>query len=171
MKKFKCFHRVTESQTHKDTQYTGEWNFFVPDFNILPYLLLSQMYNINVLLLDERVKLLKTDARHKNWCKTQKMSSNLRQKIFDTFFLITYKKSCTAAFWERLTIIPNFHQFPAIFLTIEKEKFSLEGGLFFVKINQQQYHLNHCGAVFYRLDFPFHFIKCVLISKNTCSIL
>ena len=34
--------RVTESQTLKGTQYTGVWNFFVPDFNKLPYSLHSQ---------------------------------------------------------------------------------------------------------------------------------
>ena len=34
--------RVTESQTPKGTQYTGGWNFFLPDFNKLPYLLFSQ---------------------------------------------------------------------------------------------------------------------------------
>ena len=28
--------RVAESQTPKGTQYTGGWNFFVPDFNKLP---------------------------------------------------------------------------------------------------------------------------------------
>ena len=35
-------HRVTESQTLKGTQFTGGWNFFVPDFNELPYTLCSQ---------------------------------------------------------------------------------------------------------------------------------
>ena len=34
--------RVTESQTPKGTKYTGGRNFFVPDFNNLPYLLRSQ---------------------------------------------------------------------------------------------------------------------------------
>ena len=33
---------ATESQTPKGTQYTGGWNFFVPDFNKLPYLFRSQ---------------------------------------------------------------------------------------------------------------------------------
>ena len=33
---------VTESQTLKGTQYKGGWNFFVPDFNKLPYSLRSQ---------------------------------------------------------------------------------------------------------------------------------
>ena len=35
-------HRVTELQTPKGTQYTGGWNFFVSDFNKLPYLLRLQ---------------------------------------------------------------------------------------------------------------------------------
>ena len=39
-------HRVTESQTLKGTQYTGGWNFFVPDFNKLPYSLRSQGENV-----------------------------------------------------------------------------------------------------------------------------
>ena len=34
--------RVTEWQTLKVTQYTGGWNFFVPDYNKLPYWLRSQ---------------------------------------------------------------------------------------------------------------------------------
>ena len=34
--------RVTEFQTPKGTQYTGRWNFFVPDFNKLPDLLRLQ---------------------------------------------------------------------------------------------------------------------------------
>ncbi len=34
--------RVTEWQTLKGTQYRGERNFFVPDFNKLPYSLRSQ---------------------------------------------------------------------------------------------------------------------------------
>ena len=45
----KCFqyatewqsYRVTELQTPKGTQYTGGWNFCVPDFNKLPYSLHS----------------------------------------------------------------------------------------------------------------------------------
>ncbi len=34
--------KAAESQTLKGTQYTGGWNFFVPDFNKLPYSLCSQ---------------------------------------------------------------------------------------------------------------------------------
>ena len=34
--------RVTELQTLKGTQYSGGWNFFMPDFNELPYSLRSQ---------------------------------------------------------------------------------------------------------------------------------
>ena len=34
--------RVTESQTPKETQYMGGWNFFVSDFNKLPYSLRLQ---------------------------------------------------------------------------------------------------------------------------------
>ena len=34
--------RVTKSQTHKVTQYTEGWKFFVPDINKLPYSLHSQ---------------------------------------------------------------------------------------------------------------------------------
>ena len=34
--------RVTESQLPKGTQYTGGGNFFVPDFNKIPYSLRSQ---------------------------------------------------------------------------------------------------------------------------------
>ena len=34
--------RVTELQKLKGTQYSGGWNFFMPDFNELPYSLRSQ---------------------------------------------------------------------------------------------------------------------------------
>ena len=39
-------HRVTEWKTPKGTQYGGGWNFFVPDFNKLTYLLCSQGDNL-----------------------------------------------------------------------------------------------------------------------------
>ena len=38
--------RGTESQTPKGTQYKGGWNFFVPDFNKLPYSLRSPGNNL-----------------------------------------------------------------------------------------------------------------------------
>ena len=41
--------RVTELQTLKGTQYTGGWNFFMPDFNKLPYSLRSQGDKFNII--------------------------------------------------------------------------------------------------------------------------
>ena len=43
--------RFTESQTPKGTQYTGGWNFFVPDSNKLPYSLRLQRDNIKPTVL------------------------------------------------------------------------------------------------------------------------
>ena len=44
-------HRVTESQAPKGTQYTGGWNFFVPDFSKLLYSLHLQGDNTKMAFL------------------------------------------------------------------------------------------------------------------------
>ena len=76
-------HRVTEWQTPKGTQYTGGQNFFVPDFNKLPYSLRSQGDNIDKgapgHLKCFRKKPRKKE-RKKKWGKIKNRKSEKRQR-------------------------------------------------------------------------------------------
>ena len=90
--------RVTELQTPKGTQYKGEWNFFVPDFNKLPYSLRSQ--GDKLLITDKNMGLCLNIRKVLIWCRIGVQNSspqglNYNLVVSIDFFSVFFIPFCT----------------------------------------------------------------------------